>query len=290
MDHATRALAFGPAADLYDAVRPSYPPDAVAWALAPLGPGRWRIGDIGAGTGIMTRLLVAAGHRVVAVEPDPLMRARLVAATPGAVDESSVPSPLPADATPGGPVGDATPGGPVPDPTPAVTVVAGFAEAIPVDDGGLDGAVAAQAYHWFDHARAHAELARVIRPGGVVVAIWNRRDASVPWVAEYSRIVEPAKTGDGRGGHDYSVTSFGPGFGVVDQARFRHQARHTPESLVRLLQSRSYYLRASAAQRRELEQAVRDLTRTHRDLAGRPAFDLPYETLVFRAVRLGGEQ
>jgi SAM-dependent methyltransferase len=278
MDHATHALSFGPAADLYDSVRPSYPPDAVAWALAPLGPGRWRIADIGAGTGIMTRLLVAAGHQVIAVEPDPLMRARLVKVTPGAAVVDGPNGPTPTDAT-------------APDAAPSVTVVPGSAEALPIDDGALDGAVAAQAYHWFDHSRAHDELARVVRPGGVVAAIWNRRDESVPWVAEYSRIVEPSKASPGgRGRFDYLVDTFGPGFGAVEQARFRHRARHTPDSLVRLLQSRSYYLRATATQQRELVRAVVDLTRYHPDLAGRTDIDLPYETLVFRAVRVGGAE
>jgi SAM-dependent methyltransferase len=288
MDHATHALAFGPAADLYDSVRPSYPPDAVAWALAPLGPGRWRIADIGAGTGIMTRLLAAAGHQVIAVEPDPLMRARLVKVTPGAVAPDTVASDTVASDGPDGP----TPtGATAPDAVPSVTVVPGSAEALPIDDGALDGAVAAQAYHWFDHARTHDELARVVRPGGVVAAIWNRRDESVPWVAEYSRIVEPRTTSPGgRGRFDYVVETFGPAFGGVEQATFRHQARHTPASLVRLLQSRSYYLRATATQQRELVRAVVDLTRHHPDLAGRTDIDLPYETLVFRAVRAGGAE
>ncbi|MBX6749323.1 MAG: class I SAM-dependent methyltransferase [Micromonosporaceae bacterium] len=248
-------LSFGPAAQLYDTIRPSYPPDAVAWALAPLGPGRWRIADIGAGTGIMTRLLAAAGHDVIAVEPDALMRAQLAATTTAT----------------------------------SVTAVDGSAEALPVDHAALDGAVAAQAYHWFDRSRAHAELARVIRPGGVFAAVWNRRDDSVPWVAEYSRIVDGAKTdAAGRDRFAYTVETYGPQFGAVEQARFRHRTRHTPESLVRLMQSRSYYLRASATRQRDLVRAVVDLTRRHPDLAGRAEFDLPYETLVFRAVRVGG--
>jgi SAM-dependent methyltransferase len=251
------ALSFGPAAELYDTIRPSYPVEAVAWALAPLGPGRRRVADLGAGTGIMTRLLLAAGHEVVPVEPDPLMRSRLEEVTAG------------------------------------VTAVAGSAEAIPLDDAGVDGAVAAQAYHWFDRPRAHAELARVIRPGGVFAAIWNHRDESVAWAAEYSRIVGGGSVGGAGIGagdpadHDHAVDSYGPGFGPVERGVFPHSTRQTPQSLVRLMQSRSYYLRASAARQRELVQAILDLTRTHPDLAGRPEFDLPYQTLVFRAVRAG---
>ena len=79
-----RAHSFGPAALLYDEVRPTYPPAAVTWALEPLGPvgmGGWRVADVGAGTGIMTRVLRSLGHRAVAIEPDPLMRQRLAETT-----------------------------------------------------------------------------------------------------------------------------------------------------------------------------------------------------------------
>ncbi|GAA1821105.1 hypothetical protein GCM10009682_46530 [Luedemannella flava] len=99
--------------------------------LGDAGPG---IVDLGAGTGIMTRVLVGLGYDVTAVEPDPLMRARLPAASPG------------------------------------VTALAGSAEAIPLPEGAVDGMVAAQAYHWFDPDRARAEIARVLRPGGTARA------------------------------------------------------------------------------------------------------------------------
>lgn len=233
---------FGPAARRYDSVRPSYPRQAVAWALAPLGQGRWRVADVGAGSGIMSRLLTAAGHDVLAVEPDPLMLTRLV------------------------------------ETSPAVTAVVGAAEALPLAAAGVDAAIAAQAYHWFDHDAAHAELARVVRPGGTVAAIWNQRDESTPWVAEYTRTV-------GRLDQGYRVDSFGPGFGPVERAVFSHRTRHTPESLVRLMQSRSSYLQATTARQQALQREILDLTRTHPELAGRSEFELPYQTLVFRAVR-----
>jgi SAM-dependent methyltransferase len=242
-----RALSFGPAADLYDAIRPSYPAPAVGWALAPLGPGAHRVADIGAGTGIMTRLLLAAGHDVVAVEPDAAMRQRLGSSTPH------------------------------------TTAVAGSAEHIPLPEASLDGAVAAQAYHWFDHDLAHAELARVVRAGGVFAAIWNIRDESVPWAAEYSRIVEGFRPAPKAAG--YAVTSFGDGFGPVETAEFRHATAQTPDGLVRLMQSRSYYLRATPSRQASLVDEIRELARTHPDLAGRAEFQLPYVTVVYRAVR-----
>jgi len=247
-----RASSFGPAAELYDRVRPSYPLPALQWALTPLGPGTWRIGDIGAGTGIMTRLILGAGHEAVAVEPDPLMRRRLA------------------------------------DTTPAALAVEGSAESMPLADGSLDGAVAAQAYHWFDRDRAHAELARVIRPGGMFAAIWNDRDDTAAWVHEYSRIVEGDRGPDGSGADSgrAAVTSYGDAFGAVDRAVFHHWVPHTAESLVALLESRSYYLAATVRRKAELESEVLHLARTHPDLAARTEFELPYVTMVFRAIRV----
>jgi SAM-dependent methyltransferase len=240
-----RAASFGPAADLYDQVRPTYPAQAVAWALAPLGAGRWRVADIGAGTGIMTRVLLGLGRDVVAVEPDELMRARLLAATP------------------------------------QVEAVPGAAESMPFADGDLDAAVAAQAYHWFDLERAHSELSRVIRPGGVFAAIWNERDESTAWVEAYSRAVD----GDRQWAEHKAPPDFGDLFTPVEMGVFHHAVPQTPDSLIAQLQTRSYYLTATADRQQALVDEVRDLARTHPDLAGRSQFPLPYETRVFRAVR-----
>jgi SAM-dependent methyltransferase len=246
-----RATSFGPAATLYDLVRPTYPPAAVAWALAPLGKGRWKVADIGAGTGIMTRVLQSAGYDVVAVEPDAHMRRRLAATTPG------------------------------------VQVLAGGAESLPLADAGVDAAVAAQAYHWFDRDRANAELGRVIRSGGVFAAIWNDRDDAVSWVGEYSKIIEGDRGPDGSGADSGRAHPplFGGEFGAVEYAEFRHAIRHTPESLVALLKSRSYYITATPVRQQALESEVRRLPTSHPDLAGRAEFDLPYVTVVYRASR-----
>ena len=209
----------------------------------------------------MTRQLAALGHEVVAVEPDEQMRARLCQTTP------------------------------------AATVLPGRAEAIPLPDASVDGAVAAQAYHWFDRDRAHQELARVIRPGGVFAAVWNTRDEAEPWVAEYSRIVEGAGRGPDASQMSNSpptgpqlprpALDFGGSFAATELATFHHETVHTIETLVGLMQSRSYYIVASPERRNELETKVRHLVATHPDLAGRTRFGLRYETEVHRSVRLG---
>jgi SAM-dependent methyltransferase len=249
-----RAGSFGPAASLYDRVRPSYPQAAVAWALQPLGAPSARVVDLGAGTGIMTRLLLAEGHDVIAVEPDAQMRQVLGETSPG------------------------------------VDIRAGSAESIPVGDAEVDAVVAAQAYHWFDPERAHAEIGRVIRPGGVFAAIWNDRDEATDWVLAYSHIVEGDRAPDGSGADTAraAAMSFGDLFAPVETHTVRHEVPFSPAALVDLLKSRSYYLTAPPDRQAHLEREVRRLTETHPDLAGRTEFALPYLTRIYRAVRHPG--
>src|SRR5580765_3969802 len=70
---------FSDRAQAYRRFRPAYPPAAIDSMLEGLAP---RAGaaslvavDLGAGTGISSRLLAARGVRVIAIEPNPEMRA-----------------------------------------------------------------------------------------------------------------------------------------------------------------------------------------------------------------------
>src|SRR5206468_8401451 len=60
---------------------------------------------------------------------------------------------------------------------PEVEALAGAAEELPLDDETADAVLVAQAFHWFDGARALAEIARVLRAGGGLGLLWN----SSPW-------------------------------------------------------------------------------------------------------------
>src|SRR3954471_3503409 len=73
--------------------------------------------------------------------------------------------------------------------------VDGTAEAIPLPDASVDAATIADAWHWFDHARAAAELARVIRPGGVLAILWQYPTGEdVPdWAPRLGEILGPLR-------------------------------------------------------------------------------------------------
>ncbi|MBN6054132.1 class I SAM-dependent methyltransferase, partial [Nonomuraea sp. RK-328] len=233
-------LSFGAAADAYDRIRPSYPVQALEWVL---GVTPLKVVDLGAGTGLLTRRLVELGHEVTAVEPDPKMREKLAERLPGCA------------------------------------VVAGSAEEIPLADGEMDAVVAGQAYHWFDPEPAHAEIARVLRPGGVFAPLWNLRDESVDWVARLSRLVDEHRDGSVTGAIS-GAASFGDAFGPVERRDFRYSRPHTAASLLALVRSHSWYLVAEADRRRQIDEAVQALAENLP-----PSFELGYVTRVYRAER-----
>ena len=142
--------AFAGVAAAYERARPGYPQGAVQWMV---GDEPVDVVDLGAGTGKLTRALVALGHRVMAVEPLDEMRAQLEDALPG------------------------------------VRAVAGKAESMPLADSSADVVTSAQAFHWFDHDDALPEIARVLRPGGRLALVWNSRDDRDPWMARLSAII-----------------------------------------------------------------------------------------------------
>ena len=245
MTDPTQALSFGAAAADYDRFRPRYPEAALRWALDGIERPA-RVVDLAAGTGIVTRGLLALGHEVTAVEPDPGMRAQLTATTTG------------------------------------VRVLAGSAESMPLPDGYAVVVLAGQAYHWFDRRPAHAEIARVLRPGGVFAPIWNLRDDRVAWVAELSRIAEIGDTVDEL---RQGVTGFGDAFTPPEWSEFAHTTPLTPDDLLGLVRTRSHYLTATPERQAEVDREVRQFLDTHPALLGQETLNLPYRTLVARTHR-----
>lgn len=144
------ARAFGRVAEVYHRGRPGYPEDAVRWLV---GEQPATVLELGAGTGKLTAQLVALGHDVHATDPDPAMLAVLEAELPG------------------------------------VRTTVAAAERLPVADRSVDVVVCGQSFHWFDHAPALEEIARVLRPGGRLAVVWYERDERIPWVKRLGRLL-----------------------------------------------------------------------------------------------------
>lgn len=241
------ANAFGGAADVYEKARPTYPPGAAGWLVPP---GATEIVDLGAGTGKFTRSLVALadgmpGAHVTAVEPDKKMLAKLVTELP------------------------------------SVTGLAGTAEHLPFDDGSVGVVTVAQAWHWVDESLAVPEIARVLRPGGILGLVWNLRDERADWVRELGIAMRHSEAERML----QNAIVIGSPFGPTEHFEIEWSMPTNPSALLELVASRSYYIVAEQQERDRIDAAVRDLVATHPELAGRESFDLPYRTHCFRAVR-----
>jgi SAM-dependent methyltransferase len=237
-----RRASFGSVAADYAALRPSYPTDAVAFLL---GTSPRRVLDLGAGTGLLTEVVLRAGHEVIAVDPSAAMLGQLSARLP------------------------------------QVATAVGGAEAIPLPDGSVDVVVAGQAAHWFEPVPAAAELRRVLRPGGVVGLIWNTRDERVPWVGALGELLaEEARDHEADQGVVARLAAALPAeVALLDSSVVQSV---TPEQVVGGIGTRSYVATMEGARRAEFLGEIRDLLARHPDTRGRGLLDLPYTTRAYR--------
>ncbi len=189
--------------------------------------------DLAAGTGKLTRLLVERFARVIAVEPLAGMRAVLERVVPRA--ES----------------------------------LEGIAEAVPLENDSVDAAFVGEAFHWFDAEAAAQELARVIRPGGMLRLVFNVwKGPFRPSIgADARRLLEEldAKAGPG-GGRKVVAGEWKRGFDSVpftplDERHVEHEDVAGRERVVAHLVSTSAAAALPESERQALAEALRTAIR-----------------------------
>jgi SAM-dependent methyltransferase len=218
----------------YERGRPGWPPEVVE---IPGLPSAATVLELGAGTGKLTRLLVSAFGRVVAVEPAEGMRRLLV--------------PL----------------------SPEAEVLAGSAEEIPLANGSVDAVFAAEAFHWFYSDRALAEIARVLRPRGALVLMWNLpAGATEPSIAAVEQLLTergPTKEELGVDPLDLNTTRYASGawrlavaespFEELQETRLPNSQTLDRDGLVAFFASMGWIADLPDVDRRPLLDEVRSL-------------------------------
>lgn len=241
---------FSDRVDDYVRYRPDYPAALLDWLQREQRvDNAWQVADVGAGTGISTKMLLDAGYRVTAVEPNAPMRAAAAqwlgtSANFRAVD--------------------------------------GRADATGLPDASVDLVTVAQAFHWFDEETARREFARILRPQGLAAIWWNsRRLIGTRFLEGYEALLL-------RYSSDYTLVAeryaddarmqawFGAGF--RGSARFEHSQRLDFSALRGRLLSSSYVPKGGHAQHAPMLQALRALFDA---CAERGTVSFDYDTRIF---------
>jgi SAM-dependent methyltransferase len=225
------ADAFGRAAREYELGRPGWPEELVDEAARELGLGPGAdVLDLAAGTGKLTRLLVPRFGRVVAVEPDEAMLDVLAEVVPEAETRR------------------------------------GSGERIPLGDAEVDCVFVAEAFHWFASPEVVAELARVLRPRGGLVLLWNVEAQNVepPLPPEADHAIEEAiaRGGEPGGAKKLAAAWRAPlpaAFDALREAQFHRDELVSREELIAWILSISSIAAQSDAARRELANRLREL-------------------------------
>ena len=237
----------------YERGRPGYPEAAIALLGQELdvGPGRVAV-DLAAGTGKLTRALLALGAELVAIEPVTGMREQLQRVVPG------------------------------------VTVLDGTAERMPLDDGSVNAVFVAQAFHWFDVPAAAAEIHRVLAPDGGLGVVRNEWDETVDWIvqlraltAQYSGRRERDRSDEWR-----EVLGATGLFSPISEEVFPNPVRVDRDTLRARIASLSFVALLDDAPREHLLDDVSEMVADRGLVAADGLVDTPYRTHVSWCRRL----
>jgi SAM-dependent methyltransferase len=236
--------------DSYVRYRPSYPAAALDLLKDRCGlSSTSRVADVGSGTGMFTRRLLETGAEVWGVEPNDAMRSAAERLLGGHDRFHSV---------------------------------AGTAEASTLPAASVDLITVAQAFHWFDAARARTEFTRMLIPGGWVALVWNERPRGASaFLDGYEQLLLSHCSGyhevltTRRESPESAVDLFG---GAVQRASFPNQQTLGFESVVGRLLSASYAPEPGHPEHEQLIAGLRELFARHQH-DGRVVYD--YETRVY---------
>ena len=199
-------------AEIYKKFRPAYPEKLFEYLYSQVGFNKAStIADIGAGTGIFTRLLLERGSTVYAVEPNEDMRRVAAQDLSGYKNFTAVDAP---------------------------------AENTGLETASVDFVTAAQAFHWFDRQLFKKECARILKPGGKVALVWDVRDYKTEIVKKDYDIREKYAVGDKKGlaSFDTPPLDLSDFFadGIYDYKTFRNDLILNREAYIGMNLSRSY--------------------------------------------------
>lgn len=191
----------------YSEHRPDYCPSVLKGLLGLISKSAAHVDfvDVGAGTGIWSRMVFDAGVKsVTAVEPNDDMRANGIADTQKT----------------------------------SIRWMAGSAEETGLSTSSADWLSMASSFHWADFDKATQEFHRVLRPGGRFTALWNPRLIEVnPLLVEIEAHLDTLRpnikrVSSGRSGITETLTerlSVSPRFEDVVYLEGRHVIKMTAE-------------------------------------------------------------
>ena len=234
-------------AEDYAKYRPSYSDAVIDCILTGIDSNRAIAADVGAGTGISSRLLAQRGIEVLAIEPNAAMRE-------------------------------------VAQPHPLVKFIDRSAEDTKLADARLDLITCFQSFHWFNPEPTLKEFARILKPQGRLAAVWHNRDRSDEFTDRYSYLTKKASSNNSelRYGTERSLRDT-PWFNPVRHLVFPYRQALSSKALIGRAMSTSYIPQEGKI----YERFVRDLADLHQKYCDRQGLVyLQYKTNVYLTDRL----
>ena len=227
----------------YAKYRPSYQDEVIDRLIENLGePSELIAADIGAGTGISSRLLADRGLKVIAIEPNAAMRQ-------------------------------------VAQAHPLVEFRSTSAEDTKLLSASIDLITCFQAFHWFDPEPTLKEFARILKPQGRLAAVWHNRDRADEFTREYSLLVQTVSNGGSelRNGTERYLRAT-DWFTPIRHVTYPYRQALTREALIGRVMSTSYIPQTGKV----CDRFIEDLNRLHQQYGDRQGLVyLQYQTSVY---------